>query len=37
MLTMCRDLGFKIKADTDDRGLCDVTLALGPAIASTPV
>jgi GNAT superfamily N-acetyltransferase len=34
MLSMCRDLGFEIKTDADDRGLCDVTLALEPAIAS---
>jgi hypothetical protein len=26
MLKMCRELGFKIKTDADDRGLCDVTL-----------
>jgi GNAT superfamily N-acetyltransferase len=29
MLKMCRELGFGIKTDADDRGLCDVTLALG--------
>jgi RimJ/RimL family protein N-acetyltransferase len=28
MLKMCRELGFKIKTDADDRGLCDVTLVL---------
>jgi RimJ/RimL family protein N-acetyltransferase len=28
MLKMCRELGFKVKADTEDRGVCDVTLAL---------
>ena len=28
MLKMCRELGFKVKADARDRGLCDVTLAL---------
>jgi GNAT superfamily N-acetyltransferase len=28
MLKMCRELGFKVKADTKDRGVCDVTLAL---------
>jgi GNAT superfamily N-acetyltransferase len=28
MLKMCRELGFKIKTDADDRGLCDVTLML---------
>jgi acetyltransferase len=35
MLSMCRELGFKIKTDIDDRGLCDVTLVLDPAIAAT--
>ena len=35
MLSMCREFGFKIKTDTDDRGLCDVTLALDPPIAAT--
>lgn len=35
MLSMCRELGFKIKTDIDDRGLCDVTLALDPPIAAT--
>jgi GNAT superfamily N-acetyltransferase len=28
MLKMCRELGFNIKTDADDRGICDVTLAL---------
>jgi acetyltransferase len=28
MLKMCRELGFKVKADAQDRGLCDVTLVL---------
>jgi RimJ/RimL family protein N-acetyltransferase len=28
MLKMCRELGFRVKADADDRGVCDVTLAL---------
>jgi acetyltransferase len=28
MLKMCRELRFEIKTDTDDRGLCDVTLTL---------
>ena len=34
MLKMCRELGFKVKTDTEDRGVCDVSLALeghGPA------
>jgi acetyltransferase len=35
MLRMCRELGFKIKTDVDDRGLCDVTLVLDPSIAAT--
>lgn len=26
MLTMCRELGFVVKVDPDDRGLCNVTL-----------
>ena len=29
MLKMCRELGFKIKTDAKDRGVCDVSLALG--------
>jgi len=28
MLKMCRELGFKVKTDADDRGVCDVTLLL---------
>jgi RimJ/RimL family protein N-acetyltransferase len=28
MLKMCRELGFEIKMDAEDRGLCDVILAL---------
>ena len=28
MLKMCRDLGFKIKTDAEDGGVCDVTLVL---------
>ena len=28
MLKMCRELGFEVKTDTEDRGLCDVTLTL---------
>jgi L-amino acid N-acyltransferase YncA len=28
MLKMCRELGFQIKTNADDRGLCDVMLAL---------
>ena len=35
MLSMCRELGFKVKTDADDRGLCDVTLVLDPPIAAT--
>jgi acetyltransferase len=33
MLNMCRELGFEIKTDPDDRCLCDVTLVLDPLIA----
>jgi RimJ/RimL family protein N-acetyltransferase len=28
MLKMCRELGFKVRADAEDRGVCDVTLVL---------
>jgi acetyltransferase len=28
MLKMCRELGFEIKTDPEDRGLYDVTLTL---------
>jgi RimJ/RimL family protein N-acetyltransferase len=28
MLKMCRELGFKVKTDVEDRGVCDVTLVL---------
>jgi acetyltransferase len=28
MLKMCRELGFEVKTDPEDRGLCDVTLVL---------
>ena len=28
MLKMCRELGFRVKTDTGDRGVCNVTLAL---------
>jgi RimJ/RimL family protein N-acetyltransferase len=28
MLKMCRELGFKVKTDANDRGVCDVTLLL---------
>ncbi len=28
MLKMCRELGFDVKTDSEDRGLCDVTLSL---------
>jgi RimJ/RimL family protein N-acetyltransferase len=30
MLKMCRELGFEVKTDTEDRGVCDVTLVLAP-------
>ena len=28
MLTMCRELGFEVKTDAEDRGLRDVSLTL---------
>jgi acetyltransferase len=28
MLKMCRELGFKIKTDAEDGGMCEVTLVL---------
>jgi RimJ/RimL family protein N-acetyltransferase len=28
MLKMCRELGFTVKADAEDRGVCDVSLVL---------
>jgi RimJ/RimL family protein N-acetyltransferase len=28
MLKMCRELGFKVATDAEDRGVCDVTLTL---------
>ena len=38
MLKMCREFGFKVKTDTEDRGLCDVTLTLeSSAQAIVPV
>jgi RimJ/RimL family protein N-acetyltransferase len=30
MLKMCRELGFTVTPDAEDRGVCDVTLALAP-------
>jgi RimJ/RimL family protein N-acetyltransferase len=30
MLKMCRELGFEVKSDAEDRGVCDVTLMLVP-------
>ena len=30
MLKMCRELGFEVKTDAGDRGVCDVTLVLVP-------
>jgi RimJ/RimL family protein N-acetyltransferase len=30
MLKMCRELGFEVKGDAEDRGVCDVTLVLVP-------
>jgi hypothetical protein len=28
MLKMCRELGFEVKTNAEDPGLCDVTLTL---------
>ncbi len=28
MLKMCKELGFEVRMDSEDRGLCDVTLSL---------
>ena len=37
MLKMCRELGFEVKTNPEDRGLCDVTLVLGrPLNDETP-
>jgi acetyltransferase len=30
MLKMCRELGFEVKTDAEDGGVCDVTLVLAP-------
>lgn len=35
MLRMCRELGFTVKTDSDDFGLCDVSLVLDPSITGT--
>jgi acetyltransferase len=32
MLKMCRELGFQVKTNLEDRGLCDVTLVLDPPL-----
>jgi GNAT superfamily N-acetyltransferase len=34
MLKMCRELGFKIKTNSEDGGVCDVTLALERRVIS---
>ena len=34
MLKMCRELGFEIKTDAEDRGLCDVTLVLENSVTA---
>ena len=36
MLTMCRELGFSVEEDRDDRNLFAVSFDLGPAASSTP-
>jgi acetyltransferase len=38
MLKMCRELGFEVKTNPEDRGLCDVTLVLdSPLAGETPL
>ena len=36
MLRMCRDLGFEVKVNPEDRGIYDVTLALGSSPEAGP-
>jgi RimJ/RimL family protein N-acetyltransferase len=36
MLKMCRELGFEVRMDADDRGVCDVVLALDREVAPPP-
>jgi RimJ/RimL family protein N-acetyltransferase len=35
MLKMCRELGFEVRMDADDRGVCDVALVLAPKAGPT--
>ena len=35
MLSMCREFGFKIKTDVEDRGVCEFTLVLDRANAGS--
>ena len=37
MLTMCRELGFEVKWDATERGICNVTLALGDRPVRAPI
>jgi GNAT superfamily N-acetyltransferase len=36
MLKMCRELGFVVRTDADDRGVCDVMLVLAPEAGPPP-
>jgi RimJ/RimL family protein N-acetyltransferase len=36
MLKMCRELGFEVRMDADDRGVCDVVLVLDREAAPPP-
>ncbi len=36
MLRMCRELGFEVKTNPEDRGIYDVTLALQPSAKAGP-
>jgi RimJ/RimL family protein N-acetyltransferase len=36
MLKMCRELGFEVRMDADDRGVCDVVLVLSREAAPPP-
>jgi RimJ/RimL family protein N-acetyltransferase len=36
MLKMCRELGFEVRMDADDRGVCDVALPLARETGSPP-
>jgi RimJ/RimL family protein N-acetyltransferase len=36
MLTMCRELGFRVVTDADERSICDVALVLAPDPSPPP-